>query len=94
MRSLVPVLRQLLLLDTDRAGTVYFAAQVQHPVAAPVVTLSCLDGTTGAVVGGAVLHTNALPEESFRDFAVLDDGGVVYALRSPTGMTYQRYDCR
>ncbi len=92
--ALVPVVHQILLLDTDRAGTVYFAAEVQRPGAQPTVMLSCLDGATGTVVGGAVLPANTMPEESFRDFAVLDDGGVIYALRSNAGVTYQRYDCR
>lgn len=92
--ALSPVIHQILLLDSDRTGTVYFAAEVQHPGAPATVMLSCLDGATGAVTGGAVLPANTLPEESFRDFAVLDDGGVIYALRSPQGVTYQRYNCR
>lgn len=92
--ALIPVVNQILLLDTDRRGTVYFAAEVQRPGHAPRVMLSCLDGATGAVTGGAVLPANTMPEESFRDFAVLDGGGVIYALRSNAGVTYQRYDCR
>ncbi len=92
--ALFPVVIQILLLDSDRAGTIYFAVELQRPGGAATVTLSCLDGATGDVVGGAVLPANTLPEESFRDFAVLDDGGVVYALRSEAGVTYQRYDCQ
>lgn len=91
--ALVPIIHQILLLDTDLAGTIYFAAEFQRPGAAAKVTLSCLDGATGAVIGGALLPANTMPEESFRDFAVLDDGGVVYALRSNAGVTYQRYYC-
>lgn len=92
--ALFPVVIQILLLDSDLAGTVYFAVELQRPGGAATVTLSCLDGATGDVIGGAVIPANTMPEESFRDFAVLDDGGVVYALRSDTGVTYQRYDCQ
>ena len=53
----------------------------------------CLDPVRGLPVGSAVLPANTLPEESFRDLTVLDDGGVVQALRSADGVSYQRYDC-
>lgn len=89
-----PVVNQILLLDSDRAGVVYFAAELQRPGAAAAVMLSCLDGATGNVLGGAMLPANTLPEESFRDFAVQEEGGVIYALRSDAGVTYQLYDCR
>ncbi len=92
--ALVPIIHQILLLDTDLSGTIYFAVEFQRPGAEAKVTLSCLDAATGAVTGGALLPANTMPEESFRDFAVLDHGGVIYALRSPAGVTYQRYDCR
>lgn len=92
--ALVPVIHQILLLDTDLSGTIYLAVEFQRPGAVAKVTLSCLDAATGAVIGGALLPANTMPEDSFRDFAVLDGGGVIYALRSPAGVTYQRYYCR
>jgi hypothetical protein len=92
--QLWPIVRAILLLDTDVAGTIYFAAEVQRPGATPVVVLSCLEPRAGGVVGGAVLPANTLPEESFRDLAVLAEGGVLHALRSEAGVTYTRHECR
>jgi hypothetical protein len=84
----------ILLLDSDLSGTIYFAAEVEEEGGGGnAVSLACLDGLTGAPLGTAVLPANTMPEESFRDFVVLDGGGVVYAARSEAGVTYQRYDC-
>lgn len=77
------------LLDSDRAGTIYFAAEV----AAGEVLLYCIDGATGVPSGSTSLPANTLPEESMRDFVVLDAGGVIQSLRSEAGVSYERYDC-
>ena len=47
----------------------------------------------GSSVGTALLPANTMPEESFRDFVVLDEGGVLYALRTEAGVTYYEADC-
>lgn len=91
--KLWPFVRAILLLDTDAAGVVYFAAELQRGNTTPSVVLSCLEPATGAVVGGAVLPANVLPEESLRDFAVLDQGGVLHALRTEQGVSYTRWTC-
>jgi hypothetical protein len=83
----------LVLLDTDKGGTIYFAAAVDAN-STDSVLLYCLDGLTGAPTGSAVLPANTLPEESFRDYTVLDDGGVIQALRTEQGVSYTRYDCQ
>ncbi|MFO0553306.1 MAG: hypothetical protein U0271_33290 [Polyangiaceae bacterium] len=80
------------LLDTDLVGTIYFAVEIDEG-AEHVVLLSCLDAQTGSPEGTAVLPANTMPEESFRDFVVLDGGGVLAAIRSESGVTYQQYDC-
>jgi len=85
--------RSIVLLDSDKAGTIYFAAEVEQADGQDMVLLSCLEPLKGTPVGAAVLPVNTLPEESFRDLVVLDEGGVVYALRSEQGVTYVRYDC-
>ncbi|KFA90410.1 hypothetical protein Q664_28620 [Archangium violaceum Cb vi76] len=36
----------------------------------------------------------AMPEETFRDFAVPDGGGVLYSVRTLEGVTLRRYTCR
>jgi hypothetical protein len=91
--KLWPVVRAILLLDTDSTGTIYFAAEAQAPGARASVALSCLEPDTGLVIGGAMLPANTLPDETFRDFTVLAEGGVIYAVRTEAGVTYRRYDC-
>jgi hypothetical protein len=84
----------ILLLDSDLAGTIYFATQVQQGGGEDVVILTCLEPANGQPIGQAVMPANTMPEETFRDLAVLDEGGVVYALRTEAGTTYTRYDCQ
>ena len=86
----------IVLLDSDKAGTIYFAAEVQLGAEGEdsnVVVLTCLDPLTGVPLGSAELPANTLPEESFRDLVVLDGGGVVQSLRTEEGVSYKRYDC-
>ncbi|HSN96856.1 MAG TPA: hypothetical protein VLS89_01115 [Candidatus Nanopelagicales bacterium] len=83
----------IVLLDSDRSGTIYFAAQIDEGEGQESVVLTCLEPLTGQPIGGAVMPANTLPEETFRDLAVLDDGGVIYALRTEQGTSYQRYAC-
>jgi hypothetical protein len=83
----------IVLLDTDKLGTIYFAARTVDEGGHEVVSLSCLDPLTGAPTGSALMPANTLPEESMRDYVVLDDGGVIQALRTETGVSYARYDC-
>lgn len=85
--------RGILLLDSDRFSTVYVAvlgsaADVEHE------WLACVALEDGRVLGVVPVTPNTLPEETFREFAVLDDGGVLHAEMSEDGITYARYDCR
>lgn len=80
--------RQILLLDSDRAGVIYFAVALDDSI-----RLECLDRDRGAPLGAAVLPDNDLPEESFRDLVVLDGGGVIHALRTEHGVSYTIYRC-
>jgi hypothetical protein len=82
----------LVLLDSDLHGTIYLGAEVDEGDEHAVV-LVCLDGSTGAPTGTALLPANTMPEESFRDLVVLDDGGVVYAIRTEEGVTYEQAEC-
>lgn len=86
--------RNLLLLDSDARGVIYVAATLTPPQAPEVVLLVCLDGRTGATVGQNSLPPNTMPEESFRDLAVQDSGGVLYSLRTQSGVEVQRYECQ
>lgn len=90
LRSFV---QNIVLLDSDLAGTIYFAAIVEPEGGQAVVLLTCLEPLKGTPVGGAVLPVNTMPEETFRDIVVQNEGGVMYALRSEQGVTYIHYDC-
>jgi hypothetical protein len=84
--------RTIVLLDTDKQGVVYLGADVEAGQEA--VLLTCFAPTDGHALGSVELPANTMPEESMRDFAVLDDGGVLYAHRTDAGVTIGRYDCR
>jgi hypothetical protein len=88
------------LLDSDRAGIIYLAVAGELPTgkASPAtehaVRLFCVDPLDGKVIGQADLPLNTLPEETFRDFTVLDEGGVLYQYRTESGVSLRRADCR
>ncbi len=86
----------LVLLDSDKQGTIYVAAVIGTPEPPPGdvrVQLVCLDPAQGVPTGGAYMPANTLPDETFRDLVVLDEGGVVYAERTEAGITYRVYHC-
>jgi hypothetical protein len=85
-------IRGILMLDSDKLGTIYLATQLNQN-GTEVVILTCLEPLKGFPTGSAQLPVNTLPEETFRDFAVLDEGGVIYSVRGEQGVSYQRYDC-
>jgi hypothetical protein len=91
--ALESLVHSIVLLDTDTGGTIYFAAEVAKENN-PLVLLYCLDGFSGTPMGSATLPANTLPEESFKDYVVLDGGGVIQALRTEQGVSYTRYDCQ
>lgn len=86
-------IRTIVLLDSDKSGTLYVASEVAVDDGAPFVLLTCLEPSHGAPIGGAIMPANSMPEETFRDFSVLDEGGVLYAQRTEAGVTYVQYSC-
>jgi hypothetical protein len=58
------------------------------------VLLLCIDGATGRAIGQTTLPPNTSADETFREFTVPDEGGVIYAVRDERGVEYRRYDCR
>jgi hypothetical protein len=64
------------------------------------VTGSCaaiggeLAGADGHPMNTVQLPPNTSADETFRELAVQNEGGVVYAHRTEAGMTLERYDCR
>lgn len=84
----------LLLLDSDRLGTIYVAAlHTPAPEGTPMVTLMCLEPAHGEPLGSVALPANTSADETFRDMTVLDEGGVVYAVRTEEGVSYRYYPC-
>jgi len=86
-------IRHIVLLDSDTSGTIYFGVELHEDPGTDWVVLQCLDPLKGVPIGSADLPANTLPEQTWRDLTVLDDGGVIYAVRSEDGVTYRRYDC-
>jgi hypothetical protein len=95
--------RALVMLDSDRAGTVYLGVLAVSPLAAgdgdggtgehERVLLLCFDGQSGRPSGRATLPSNRSADETFREFAVRDEGGVVYAVRDEQGVSFRSYAC-
>lgn len=83
-------LRAIVLLDSDVRGTIYLGASAGPPNEAQVV---CADPSDGRVIGRLTVPTSAVPEESFRDFSIADDGTIVYAVRTEEGVTYSTARC-
>jgi hypothetical protein len=80
------------MLDTDKQGTVYLATEIEAGQVA--LLLTCISPADGHPLGSVQLPANTEPEESLRDLAVLDEGGVVYQHRTQDGVTIGKYDCR
>ncbi len=89
----------LLLLDSDLAGVVYvaamgFVASEGKPDGDPRIELLCIESVSGVPLGEVTLPSTTLPDETFRDFVVLDEGGAIYAYRTDAGVTLMKVDCR
>jgi hypothetical protein len=83
-------------LDTDRAGIIYLAVigSTTGDESGATVSLYCLEPEHGEPIGMTSLPANTLPEETFRDLAVLDGGGAMYVVRRESGVEITRVDCR
>jgi len=83
-------LREIVLLDTDRRGTIYLGTTAGRP---PMFHVACLDPSDGHVIGRLSLPTSDVEEEAFRDFTVTDDGTIIASIRSEEGVQYLRERC-
>lgn len=92
--SVASVARGILLVDTDRFSTVYVATLGTAGDGTDTLWLTCAALEDGHVLGAVQVTPNTIPEETFREFAVLDDGGVLHAEMTEAGVSYVRYDCR
>lgn len=96
LRMPMPILR-ILLLDSDRGGTIYTAAHLGDETLdqASGVQVVCLDPQRGDPVGRVYIPVaEDPPEEYFRSMLVLEAGGVVIAIPTASGIDYQVYYCQ
>ena len=90
-------LMAITLLDSDLSGTLYLGVAGEltpEPPGQLGLRVFCLDSIEGKVLGQTDLPLNTLPEETFRDFAVLDEGGLLYRHITDAGVTLLRARCR
>jgi hypothetical protein len=92
--AMAGTMRGILLLDSDRYSTVYVASIGTASDGTESEWLACVALEDGHVLGVVAVPPNVLPEETFREFAVEDDGGVLHAELGDDGVRYVRYDCR
>ncbi|MBK7861753.1 MAG: hypothetical protein IPJ65_24680 [Archangiaceae bacterium] len=92
---------RIALLGSDRSGLIYLAAQGERvppdrPSAEPkpTVDLLCLDASDGRPLSRTELQANTSADQTLRELAVLESGGVVYLRRTETSAELQRVDCR
>ena len=89
----------LTLLDSDLSGTVYLGVAGELPslsaaaAAQLAIRVYCLAPLDGKVLGQTDLPLNTLPEETFRDFVVLDEGGLLYRHITDKGVSLMRARC-
>lgn len=86
------------LLDSDGSGIIYLGSVVeseQSTEEAPKfgVLLLCLDPVDGRPLGRVELPANAGADETFRELAVQEEGGVLYLHRTEQGVQVMRVSC-
>jgi hypothetical protein len=94
--SLAASIVSIVLLDSDSSGIIYLGVlQEGGAQAAPgfSVTVLCLDPLDGRPLGRSALPASTGPEETFRDFTVLDQGGGLYLYRTESGAQLLRFGC-
>jgi hypothetical protein len=86
-------IQQIVLLDTDMEGTIYFGSELVVAEPQTEVLIVCLDSATGEPQGTVTVPANDMPEETFKDYVVPPDGGVIYAHRTSNGVEYKKAEC-
>jgi hypothetical protein len=92
----VPLL-SIVFLDSDPAGNIYAGVHVGQEMRPgemlnEAIQVLCL-GPSAELRGTATLVANTMPEESFRDLSVLDDGTILYMQRNETGVAITQHQC-
>jgi hypothetical protein len=85
-------LRSIALLDSDRHGTIYVGVVLESG-AGDWQRVYCMGPLHGEPLGQVEMPANSMPEETVRDMAVMDDGGIVVAERTEQGIRYLEHHC-
>lgn len=92
LKENVPILT-ISMLDSDQKGTIYIAYTTELGENDERLVLHCLAPTDGHILGSVEVQLNDMPEETFREFSVADDGTVYHAEMSEQGMSYRAIHC-
>lgn len=92
LKENVPILT-ISLLDSDAKGIIYVAYTTELGENEERLVLHCLSPKDGHVLGSTEVQLNDMPEETFREFSVADDGTVYHAEMTEQGMSYRAIHC-
>ena len=84
------------MLESDPAGNIYAGVRVgQETRPGEMVNAAVQLIASGPVpmLGVAVMAANTMPQESFRDLSVLDDGTIFYMERGELGVAITQHHC-
>ena len=86
-------LRTIALLDSDRRGTIYAGVGLETGQG-DWQRVYCMAPQHGEPQGQMEIPGTSMPEETLRDMAVLDDGGVLVTERTEQGIRYLEHHCQ
>ena len=92
LKEPVPLLT-IVMLDSDAQGIIYVAYTTEVGDNEERMVLHCLSPKDGHILGSTEVAINAMPEETFREFSVADDGTVYHAEMTEQGMSYRAIHC-
>lgn len=80
--------REVVLVDTDGKDVVYVGASEEEKV-----NIACLDPGDGHVLGRLTLEMSMVPEETFKQYSVSDDGTITSSFMTEAGAEYHTERC-
>lgn len=80
--------REVLLVDTDAKDVVYVGASEEEKI-----NIACLEPGDGHVIGRITLEMSMVPEETFRQYSVSDDGTITSSFMTEDGAEYHTEKC-
>lgn len=80
--------REVVLVDTDAKDVVYVGASEEEKV-----NIACLDPSDGHVLGRLAIEMSMVPEETFKQYSVADDGTITSSFMTEEGAEYHTEKC-